>query len=64
MKEIFQKANLMAWANFHGVMEKFMKDNGLREKNMVLDFGRGLKVIHISENGKWEFQMGMEFIVG
>ena len=54
----------MAWANFHGVMEKFMKDNGLREKNMVLDFGRGLKVIHISENGKWEFQMGMEFIVG
>lgn len=64
MKEIFQKANLMAWANFHGVMEKFMKDNGVRGKSMVLGFGRGPKVIHILENGKWEFLMVMEFIVG
>jgi hypothetical protein len=45
-------------------MEKFMKDNGVREKNMVLDFGRDLKVIHILENGNWEFLMVMEFIVG
>lgn len=54
----------MAWANFHGVMEKFMKDNGVRGKSMVLGFGRGPKVIHILENGKWEFLMVMEFIVG
>lgn len=63
-KAISVRVNQMEWENFNGVMEKFMKANGARERNMVPVFGRVLKEIHILESGNKEFLMVMVFIVG
>lgn len=64
MKDNTQMENLLEWEDFNGVMENFTRVNGLTVKNMVLEFGKVLKEIHISENGKWVFLMVMEFIYG
>lgn len=56
--------NLKEVVNFNGKMMRLMKDNGFKEKSMVLEFGRDLKVILILENGRLVFQMVMVCING
>lgn len=43
--------NLKELVNFNGKMMRLMKDNGYKERNMVLEFGKDLKEILILENG-------------
>lgn len=43
--------NQMEWESFNGIMEKLMKDNGVKVRNMDQGFGKDQKVIHILENG-------------
>lgn len=50
--------------NFNGKMMRRMKDNGFKERNMDLEFGKDLKEILILENGKWGFPMDMVYING
>lgn len=47
MKENLKMENLLEWEDFIGIMVNFMKGNGLTVKNMVLEFGKALQVIHI-----------------
>lgn len=47
MKDNISMVNLLEWEDFIGVMENFMKVNGLTVKNMVLEFGKVLKEILI-----------------
>lgn len=44
----------MEWENFNGIMEKPMRDNGVKEKNMDQGYGKDLKVILILESGNRE----------
>lgn len=64
MKDNILMGNHLEREDFLGVMESFMKGNGLTVKDMVLEFGKVLKEIHIQENGKWVFLMVREFIYG
>lgn len=43
--------NQMEWESFNGIMEKLMKDNGVKVRSMDQGFGKDQKVIHILENG-------------
>jgi len=54
----------MVMVNINGKMAKYMKGNGLMELKMDQEYGEGQKAIPISDNGKTEKQMDMEFIHG
>lgn len=56
--------NQMEWESFNGIMEKLMKDNGVKVRNMDQGFGKDQKVIHILESGNKVLLMDMEFING
>lgn len=64
IKVIISMGNLKELGDIVGLMENFMKENGLMGWSKVQECGEVQRGIHILDNGSLEKQMAMEFIHG
>ena len=64
IRESILMENLKESENINGLMENFIKDNGLMASNMVQECGKELKVIVMQVSGEWEKLKVTEFMSG
>ena len=64
IRESILMENLKESENINGLMENFIRDNGLMGSNMVQECGKELKVIVMWVSGEWEKLKVTEFMSG
>jgi hypothetical protein len=64
MREISLMERLMVREFIHGLMQKFMMENGGMVLRKAMEYGRESLEIHILENGRIVKQKAMEYISG